>query len=250
MHLRFGIACFLSFCLLGPLAAASPQKDLEKATEREEVVFLLVTGGAAEGVEQARDLIRQVMEQVDNSTLVVLDRSKPENADLVARFRVGSVPVPLILLVARNGVTAGGVLAEKATAEKLLALVPSPKKADILQALHSGKAVFTLASRGSMDVQAAALAACNAACAQMGGASVVIAIDMDDPTEAAFLTQIKVDLASAEPMTVVLNAQGQFTGRYTGAPDVAELVAAATKRVAGCCPPSVQNPNASCAPKK
>jgi hypothetical protein len=250
MHPRFGISCFLLLGLLGPLAAASPQKDLEKATEREEVIFLLVTGEGATGVEQARDLIHQVMKEVDNSTLVVLDRSDAANADLVARFRVASVPVPLILIVAPNGVTAGGVPAAKATAEKLLTLVPSPRKAEMLQALNNGKAIFAVAGRGSMDTQAAALAACTAACGQMGGASVVIMIDMDDPAEVAFLTQIKVDTASAEPVTVVVNPQGQFTGRYTGTPEVADLVAAATKRVAGCCPSSVQNPNASCAPKK
>ncbi len=44
---------------------------------------------------------------------------------------------------------------------------------------------------------------------------------MDDPAEAAFLTQMKVNLASTEPVTLVVNAQGQVTGTYTGAADVA-----------------------------
>jgi len=75
-------------------------------------------------------------------------------------------------------------------------------------------------------------------------------IDMDDPAEVGFLTQMKVNLASTEPVTLVVNAQGQMTGTYSGAMDVASLVQAATKKAGGCCPKTVQNPNASCAPPK
>ncbi len=84
----------------------------------------------------------------------------------------------------------------------------------------------------------------------MQNQSAAVQIDMDDPAETAFLTQMKVNLDSAEPVTLVINAQGQVTGTYTGAADVANLVQAATKKAGGCCPSTVQNPNASCAPAK
>jgi hypothetical protein len=61
---------------------------------------------------------------------------------------------------------------------------------------------------------------------------------------------MKVNLASTEPVTLVINPQGQITGTYTGAADVNALVQAATMKVGGCCPKTVTNPNASCAPPK
>jgi len=75
---------------------------------------------------------------------------------------------------------------------------------------------------------------------------------LDDPAEIGFLGQLKVNLLATEPIIMVFNAQGQITGTYTGAPDIANLVQASTKKVGGCCPASVQNPNAACPtpPKK
>ena len=75
-------------------------------------------------------------------------------------------------------------------------------------------------------------------------------VDMDDETEETFLSQLKIDRASAEPVTLVLNAQGQITATYAGAADVTNLVQAATKRAGGCCPSSVQGGSKSCGPGK
>ena len=73
----------------------------------------------------------------------------------------------------------------------------------------------------------------------MKGKCVAIDISMDDPAEADFLKQLKVNLQATEPVTVVLNAQGQLTGTFNGPVDVTNLVQAASKKVSsGCCPPS------------
>lgn len=250
MRARLVLACLVSLCVLAPAAGASVQKDLEKAATKGKVAFVLVTEPTATGVEQARDVIRQVLKQVEKSTMVELDRSDPANAGLVAQYRLASAPVPLIIVMARSGILVGGITAATATAERLVGLVPSPKKAEVMQALQGGNAVFLLAARQGMSTQAAALTTCTTACVQMGGNSIVIPIDMDDPAEAGFLEQLKIDLAAAEPVIIVMNAQGQLTGTYTGALDVANLVQAATRRATGCCPSSVQNPNPSCPPKK
>lgn len=232
------------------VAAASAQKDLESAVRQERVAFILVTEHGAPGVDAARDMIHLAMEQVRESVLVELDRSDPGNADLVAKYRLAGAPVPLVLVAARNGVVAGGMPAARATADQLVTIVPSPKKAEILQALQEGKAVFITASRIGMPAQSGAMSACAMACGQLQDKSATIQIDMDDPAERAFLTQMKVNLTSTEPVTLVINAQGQITGTYAGAAEVASLVQAATKRASGCCPSTMQNPNASCAPAK
>ena len=246
----FARSIALTVLLLGVMesvAAASALEDLDSAERHEKIAFILVTDKGAAGVDQAKDMVELAMKRVKKAETVELDRSDPANAALVAKFRLAGAPVPLIL-IAPNGALAGGLPAAQATADKLVAMVPSPKKADVLQMLQSGKAVLISASRRGMTT--GATDACAAACGQMNDQCVTVEIDMDDPAEAGFLTQMNVNLASVEPVTLVVNAQGQVTGTYTGAADVAALVQAATKKAGGCCPSTVQNPNASCAPPK
>lgn len=251
MSVRSLVLAALLLGLVGSIVAASASKDLSSAANHEKIAFVLVTDQAAAGVDQARNLIEQAMKQVKKSTLIELDRSNPENAELVARFRVAGAPVPLIMITTRSGLLAAGVPAAQMTVEQLVALVPSPKKSEIIQAIQGGKSVFITASRRGMATQSGATASCAAACGQMADKSVMVQIDMDDPQETAFLTAMKINLASTEPVTLVVNAQGQVTGTYAGAADVATLVQAATKKAAGCAPGACgPGSGKSCGPTK
>lgn len=250
MRTRLGVLAILAASGLASVAGASLTQDLAKAAEKQKIAFVLVTESTVAGVDQARDLIRSAMKQVEESTMLELDRADPNNADLVAQYRLAGAPVPVILVFARSGVLVGGFPVAQGTVERLVGLVPSPKKAEMMQCLQSGKAVFAFMSRRGMSGSDEALVVCQAACDQMGGKSVVIPIDMDDPAETGFLKQLKIDLAATAPVILVVNAQGQLTGTYTGPPSAAALVQAAEKRATGCCPSTVQNPNASCAPPK
>lgn len=241
---------FLALGFLAPLAQASPQQDLDSAAKQKKVAFVLVTDLGAAGVDAARDMIQQAMRQVKQSTLVELDRSSPGNADLVAKFRLAGAPVPLILVTATTGMLAGGVAAAQATAEQLVGMVPSPKKAEALEAIQNGKAVLISASRKGMALQSGAKAACATACGQLADKCVTVQIDMDDPQEAGFLAAMKVNLASTEPVILVINAQGQVTGTYAGAVDVATLVQATTKKAGGCAPGACGPGAKACGPAK
>jgi hypothetical protein len=141
-----------------------------------------------------------------------------------------------VLLIGRSGLVTGGITAAQATPERLLALVPSPKKEEVLQALKDQKIVFVEVTRKDMDARDAAHAACSAACGQLVGKCVAIAIDMDDPAEQSFLTQLGVDPLAIEPVTLVVNAAGQITGNYKGVTTPDELVVASQKRAGGCAP--------------
>ncbi len=238
----------LVLCTSGPIASASTQRDVESAAKQQKVAFILVTDQGAIGVEQARTMIQQTMKQVRGSVLLELDRSAAANAAYVAKLRLAGAPVPLILVAARNGALAGGLPAAQATPALLQSIVPSPKKAEILQALQSGKCVLITVSRKGMTSESKALATCAAACTQLGDKSAMVKIDMADPQETAFLTQLKVDSKATEPVTLAVNAQGQVTGSYAGTQDVASLVQAATRVVGGCCPSTVQGGSKGCAP--
>ncbi len=250
MRIRIlGVALF-TLGVLALRADASPINDLQSAAQDQKVAFILVTEPGAPGVDQARQKIRDAMRQVSRATMIEVDRSNPANAEIVAKFRLSGAPVPLILVAARNGALAGGLPSAQATVEGLVAMVPSPKQGEILKALQDGKSAFIVAGRSGMSQWSGTVGTCATACSQMNDKCEMVQIDMDDPQEKAFLTQLKVNMAATEPVTLVVNAQGQITGTYTGAVDLPVLVQAATKRASGCCPPKVQSGAPSCAPKK
>ena len=236
--------------LLASSVEASPQQELESAKKQGKLAFVLVVEPQAAGIAQAKALVLEAMQQVRETTLVELNRSDPANAALVAKLRLAGAPLPLILLVAPNGAVAGGVPAGQATAERLVAMAPSPKKAEILRWLQDGKPVFVVVGRKGMSEQANAAAVCSAACSQMNNNSAVVQVDMDDRREATFLDQMKVDRTSKEAVTLVVNPQGQITATYAGPLEVASLVQAATKQASGCCPSTVQGGSKSCGPTK
>ncbi len=230
------LGVFLVIAILPLSLAALPADDLQSASEAGKIAFVLVTEPGASGAKQATETIRNAMKQVEKSVMVELNRADSANAALVAKYRLAGAPVPLILVFASNGAIAGGNLAAKLTSEQLVNMVPSPKKAEVLEALQAGQAIFLTASGKEMSAKSDILNICAVACGQMKGKSCSIAIDMDDKKEASFLKELGIKPQSAEPVTVVINGQGQVTGSFDGPVDVSKLVQAANKRVAGCSP--------------
>ncbi len=239
---------FLFIAIIPSSLLASPADDLQSATDRGDVAFVLVTEPGVFGVKRAKSIINEAMQQVNNSVLIELNRADKENLSLVKKHRLLGAQVPLILVFASNGAMAGGNLVSKLTAQHLVNMVPSPKKAEVLKATQGGQAVFLTATRDGMSAKADVADCCASASGKLRGKCTLIDVNMDDKAEAAFLKQLKVNTQSTEPVTVVINAQGQVTGSFNGPVDVAKLVQAATKKVkSGCCPPGSGK---SCGPTK
>jgi hypothetical protein len=239
------VVILITICL--PLVAfASTSDQLQTAVSSGQVAFVLVNEPGAAGIDQAKQMIQDVRAQVSGSVMIESNRADAANSPFIQKYKLAAAPVPLILVFASNGVMAGGNVASKLTAQQLAAMVPSPKKAEVLKALQSGQAVYLTASRTGMAATSDVAQGCAAACAQMMGKGAAIVVSIDDPAESDFLKQLKVNLQATEPVTVVLNAQGQLTGTFNGPVDVTNLVQAATKKVSsGCCPP---NSGKTCAP--
>lgn len=231
------LGVFLIITILPLNLVAVPADDLQSASEAGKIAFVLVSEPGATGVEQATETIHHAMKQVEKSIMVELNRADSANAALVAEYRLAGAPVPLILVFASNGVLAGGNQAAKLTSEQLVNMIPSPKKAEVLEALQAGQAVFLTAFREGMSTKSEVFKGCTAACGQMLGKSISVDVNMDDHAEALFLQQLKVNMQAAEPVTVIINGQGQVTGSFNGPVDVGKLVQAANKKAGGCCPP-------------
>jgi len=216
---------------------ASVQSDIEKANTKGKAVFLVVTEPGAVGAEKAVNVATQAHKLVAESAVIEMNRTDAANTDLVAKYRVAVAPLPLILVIASNGVVAGGLVADQATPESLIQMIPSPKKSEVLQALSEGKAVFIVGSRESTVNRKQVLETCKSACNQMNNRAALVSIDMDDKKENSFLAQLKVNALSAEPLTSVINPQGQVTATFSGpVVEVKTIIEAAAKKAGGCCP--------------
>ena len=229
----------LLFAICLPIVTfASTSEQLLVGVDKGNVVYVLVTEPNAAGVDQAKQMIQNAMNQIPGSVMIESNRADAANSAFVQEYKLAAAPVPLILVFAPNGAMAGGNVASTLSVQKLVTLVPSPKKADVLMAIQSGQAAYVTASRAEMASASQVTSSCAMACSQMQGKCVAIDISMDDPAEADFLKQLKVNLQATEPVTVVLNAQGQLTSTFNGPVDVTNLVQAATRKVSsGCCPP-------------
>ncbi len=228
------------------LVLAATNEQLQTAASNGEVAFVLVTEPGIAGTDQARQTIQSAMAQVSGSVMIESNRADAGNSEFVQKYGLGSAPLPLILVFGSNGVIAGGNIASRVNPQQLVAIVPSPKKAEAVQAIQSGQAVYVTAYRAGMTTKSQVVSDCAVACSKMMGKGATVEVNMDDPAEQEFLRQLKVNVQSDEPVTVVINAKGQVTGSYTGAVEVDKLISSATKVVAsGCCP---TGSGASCGP--
>ena len=231
-------------------AFASATQEIEGASKEKNVAFVLVFEPQASQMDQAREVISDALKKVPGSVKIELDRSDAENSDFVKKYRLLTAPVPLILVASSTGVITGGVNMANATPDRLVKLVPSPKKSEIIKELSQGRAVLITAGRKTMKSVQTVNSACDAACEKMEGKLAYVMIDLDDKAEKNFLNEMGFDMNAAEPMTLVANAMGQISGRFMGAIQSDELVAAATRKMGGCCPASVSKPKPSCGPVK
>jgi hypothetical protein len=217
------------------VAWASAQSEIEAATGRGDAVFVIVTEPGNPATPRAMEVARLAAVRTGGAAVVLLDRTLAENRTLVDTYRVLGAPVPLILVVAPNGVVAGGALLRDATPEVLVGLVPTPRKAELLLHLSQRRPVFVVVTHGEMANRGTVFEACTAAVRALEHKAATIVVDLRDRAEAAFVRELQVDPRETEPVTTVFNAQGQKTGKFRGLVTPAQLLEAARKRAA-CCP--------------
>ncbi len=216
---------------------SDPKADLEKAQKAGNVVFLVITGTGATGLDNIINIANQANKKVKKSVVIQLNKDDNANSKLVTKYGIAGVAVPFVLVISSKGYAVGGLAAGQATADALVKLVPSPKYDEVLVAINSKNPVFVVASKKTFTDKAAVMANCKAAAKKLANnAPVIIEVDMSDANETAFLTQIGVDMSSANTATVVITSGGNVSGNYIGVTDVQKLADAAVKVVKSCCP--------------
>jgi len=242
------------FCMMmlaiPSVSVASTEGMLEKAKASGKVAFVLVTEPGASGVKEAESVIRDAVKKSGKAVMVRLDRSTPENAALVSRYRLSGPQIPIVLVFAANGVIAGGALTEGMTTEGLMGMVPTGREAELIAALQSGRGVLVLASRNGLAGEDAAVKSCEKAREMANGKLAIVRVDMADESEQPLLRKLRIGADSEKPVTVVISSRGQMTGAFAGAADPAALVQACNKVAGGCCPGGKKSGAACPAPAK
>jgi hypothetical protein len=230
------LALFVAVSLTAGTAWSAATDEITEATSQGRAVFLVVTQGDARGTDRAMQIANEAHALAPATAVVQVDRAAPENRELIESLRAGSAPVPLILVMASNGIVAGGALLKDATPQNLVATIPTPKKAEMLLHLSNKMAVFVVVGNEHMVVERGQVyEACNQAMQTLERRAATITVDMADKAEKAWLTELNVTGQETSPVTIVFNAKGQKTQVFRQVMTAAQLVEAVNKKVA-CCP--------------
>lgn len=217
---------------------AQTAAEIEKANKSCKPVFLVAYNTDGADAVKAISLANSAKKNLKGSSVVVkMNTSDAANSALVSKYRLAGAPMPLILVLDKNGTTAGGLALKDATAEKLVDMIPSPKSSELIKALAEGKSVYIVVYKESMTSKKNIADNCAVACGKMDNTCVTVMVGLDDKKEAKLLQSLKCDLNAKEPVTYVINKAGQVVGTYNGLTDVNTLVSTAKKAPAGgCCP--------------
>lgn len=215
---------------------AQTSVEIEKANKAGKAVFLVVFNAADADALKTWNIAVEAQKKLPKKADVIkMNAIDATNAILVTKYRLSGAPLPMVLVIDKNGTVTEGLPLSKLTAENLVKLIPSPKYSEVLKALNNGKSIFVVAYKESMIGKKSVIKNCNDASKNLNNKNVVMAIDMNDVNEKDFLTNLKYNNSATEPQTFVINSKGQITATYNGVTKINELVASANKVFGGCC---------------
>jgi hypothetical protein len=229
----------IMFVMISQFSLCQTKEKIDKATNNGKVVFLVVADGNNQ-LSEANQIAVNTQKKVKKSEVITLDVSDKSNEDLISQYRLNGAQTPLILVIASNGVVAGGFNLQ-ATPENLIEAIPTKKQADALLAFSQGKSVFIVLSKKAWADKAQSIDECNKSCIALKNKSVVIDLDMDDKAETSFLKILKPDFNATKTNVLVFNSKGQFTEKLEAPVKSGTLTSSTKKKVGGCCPPGVTN---------
>jgi hypothetical protein len=217
------------------LNAKTVKEELDAAKKTKKSVFLVIT---ATGIQSAisMNFAKEAQKKVKGSIVLSMNRDDQTNKDLVRTFGVGTTPVPMIMVIGMNGVATGGLIEKEATVDKLVNMVPSPKKVEALTYIDQKKPVFLVAYKKTFTDRNKVVENCQSVVTSLKGNAAVVEVSLDDPAEKAFLSQVGGDFKSTSTQVLVFNAQGKNTGKFNGITDPNKLKTAALTVPKSCCP--------------
>ena len=225
--------CFL-FTLVN-IQAQNLKADIEKAQKAGKTIYLIVAEKTSKGTDALLKTAENAQKKAKNTAVFKLERDNKVNASLISKFRLAGASLPLVLVVAPNGVVAGSLSAKETTIDRLIADIPSKNQSDVLLGFENKKAAIIICGKKSAKDKEAIEAECKKALTSLGNKATLVFVDVDNKEEANFMNLLKPDLNKTT--VIIFNGSGQYTGTLEANAKAAAIVTLANKKVGGCCPP-------------
>lgn len=227
--------CVLAFLLSISFGSfADVNKDIETAKKSGKCIYLVVTDKNAKGTDDLVKLAESAQKTVKKTSVIKVDRDDKANESIISKYRLAGIPLPIILVIAPNGVVSGSLSKQDATTEKLIKFLPTPKQAEILQGFENGKAALIICTKKAFKDKAVLSIECDKAIKSIDNKALKVLIDIDSKEEKNFLELIKPDLNKTT--VLVFNGKGQFSSTLESNAKSDEIVKAINKKIGGCCP--------------
>lgn len=220
---------------------------IKAANKKGKFVFLVVFDKAGADKDKGMSIAKTASAKKKSLVEVIeLNTTDTDNSGLVAKYGLAGAPLPLILVLDKNGTAAGGFVLGQATADGLVNTIPSPKFSEIIKGLTEQKSVFIVTYKKSMIKKITAIANCNEAVKSMNDGAIIVELNIEDKEETTLLKNLNVNALATEPVIYAINKAGQVAGTFPSETAPKQLVLAANKVASSsCCAPGT-----SCAPAK
>lgn len=249
MKKSMGILLVAVMLLITQSSFGQLASDIEKQNKKGNAVFLVVTDGGTD-LASTKEIAMKAKKSYSKSEVLILDRSDKANAELVKKYSLAGSQTPLIIVVASNGVVTGGFIKSQATAESLVAAIPTKRQAEALLGFNQNKPVFVVLSKKSMKDKATAIEECKKACTELNGNAVIVDVNLEDKAEASFIKLLNPDLTATKTNVLVFNGKGQFSSKLEAPLQSSSLSVAAKKVPSSGCAPGACGSNKGCAKPK
>ncbi|MFA6873858.1 MAG: hypothetical protein WCQ86_07770 [Bacteroidaceae bacterium] len=210
-------------------------EQIKSVNKAGKAIFLVVYDKKGADKDKAIAIAKKALLAKSNSVKILeLNTTEASNKELVTKFRLTGAPLPLIIVIDKNGTPTGGLLLSQATPDALSKLIPSPKFSEVLKALNDEKSVFVVAYKETMIEKTKAIASCKEATKAMNNGATIVLLNIENKAEKLLIDNLRINTIAKEPIIYVINKSGQITGTFTPKVNSAQLSAAANKVISGC----------------
>jgi len=214
--------------------AGPAQIALDQASQQGQYSFLLFYEEDNPAVQNMiRTVDRELAERADAAPIVFVQVTDPAEQATVARFNLARAPMPLLVALAPNGAVTG-MFARKLAAGDLAKAFVTPAMTRCMKAMQDGRLVIVCVETPD-DAEMPEAVGHFQEDPQFKNRLSLVSLMLDDPEEAKFLDEMRIDVAQVDgAIVVVLAPPGVLIGKFDDR-STANDIAAAVHEAGQCC---------------
>lgn len=215
-------------------AVSKAQQVLDQSAEDGKFTFIVFYKEDTPAVRAMAQVAKDgVAKRKDKAALAYVQITNAADEALVKKFDVARAPMPLTLAVAPNGAVTG-LFSKEFKDEHFDAAIVTPTMTRCMKSLQDNKLVFVCVQTTDKPVVPAAVKDMQAD-PLFKDRVVLVSMQLRDPDETRFLSQMQIDPKQVKATTAVLLAPpGVMIGKYDGSA-TKDQVAAALHKAGKCC---------------